>query len=250
MTRRKGIRPPTTRGCGPCWPRGARTITIVGKASRFQAVEVLRATPEENLAMIAESVASLVAAGRKVLFDAEHFFDGWKQDAEYALSALAAAAGAGAGLAGALRHQRRQPAGRDRRDHPGRARGACPTCRLGIHCHNDCDLAVANSLAAVQAGAAHVHGTINGFGERCGNADLISIIANLALKQPGYEVLRARRAGTPHRAVAVRLRDGQHGLPQQPALRRRSAFAAQGRHARQRRQPGRLPATSTSIPSG
>ena len=100
---------------------------------------------------------------------------------------------------------------------------------VGIHCHNDCDLAVANSLAAVDAGAVQVQGTINGIGERCGNADLISVIANLALKKQGYEVLRrpARRAS--HRAVAVRLRNGQHELPRRTSRSSgTSAFAHKG----------------------
>ena len=120
---------------------------------------------------------------------------------------------------------------------------------VGIHCHNDCELAVANSLAAVDAGAVQVQGTINGFGERCGNADLISVIANLALKKQGYQVLGGRRPRAPDRAVAVRLRDGQHELPRQPAVRRPERLRPQGRHARPRRQPGRRRATSTSTRS-
>jgi 2-isopropylmalate synthase len=190
MTRRKGVRADDDQGLQALLASGAKTITVVGKASRFQAVEVLRTSPKENLAMIAESVARLVGAGREVLFDAEHFFDGWKQDAEYALSALAAAAGAGARLLVLC-----DTNGGSMPDEIAAitraAVAALPNVPLGIHCHNDCDLAVANSLAAVQAGACHVQGTINGFGERCGNADLISVIANLALKKPGYEVLRA-----------------------------------------------------------
>jgi 2-isopropylmalate synthase len=189
MTRRKGVRAAEDQGLQSLRTCGAKTITLVGKASRFQAVEVLRTSPQENLAMIAESIAELVAAGREVLFDAEHFFDGWKQDAEYAVATLAAAAGAGARLlvlcdtnGGSLPQEIAQIT--------AAAAASLPGTLLGIHCHNDCDLAVANSLAAVGAGACHVQGTINGFGERCGNADLISVVANLALKQPGCEVLR------------------------------------------------------------
>ena len=112
---------------------------------------------------------------------------------------------------------------------------------VGIHCHNDCDLAVANSLAAVDAGAVQVQGTINGFGERCGNADLISVIANLALKKQGYEVLGRRRRRAPDRAVALRLRDGQHELPHAPAVRGQERLRPQGRHARQRASPATRP---------
>jgi len=188
MTRRKAARAADDQGLQALLACGAGTITIVGKASRFQAVEVLRASPAENLAMIAESVGQLAGAGREVLFDAEHFFDGWKQDPEYAIAALRAAAQSGArrlvlcdtnggSLPDEIAAITRQ------------AVEALPDVPLGIHCHNDCDLAVANSLAAVQAGACHVQGTINGFGERCGNADLISVIANLALKRPGCQVL-------------------------------------------------------------
>jgi 2-isopropylmalate synthase len=188
MTRRKGTRAADDQGLRLLAACPSRTITIVGKASRFHAVEVLQTTPEENLAMIAESVGYLVEAGREVLFDAEHFFDGWKCDAEYAVRTVRAAAGAGARLAVLC-----DTNGGSMPDEVARITRAVvealPSLPLGIHCHNDCDLAVANSLAAVQAGAGHVHGTINGFGERCGNADLISVIANLALKQPDCEVL-------------------------------------------------------------
>ncbi len=160
----------------------------MGKASAFQVTEVLRTTLDENLAMIRDSVDYLVRAGREVIFDAEHFYDGWKQDREYALRTCRAAAEAGATTGRPLRHQRRQ---HDRRG--GRKSPPTPSPRLrvpvGVHFHNDCDLAVANSLAGVEAGAVLVQGTINGFGERCGNADLISVIANLATKRQGYDVL-------------------------------------------------------------
>ena len=124
-----------------------------------------------------------------MIFDAEHFFDGWKHDADYALRVLAAAAEAGASTVvlcdtngGSMPEEIAEITRRVVAD------GRAPVA-VGIHCHNDCDLAVANSLAAVDAGAVQVQGTINGFGERCGNADLISVIANLALKKQGYEVL-------------------------------------------------------------
>jgi len=165
---------------------------MVGKSSAFQVAEVLRTTLEENLTMIAESVAFLRSRGREVIFDAEHFFDGWKADRQYSLQAVLTAAEAGAKMVvlcdtngGAMPEEiatiTREVANR------------LPV-PVGIHCHNDCGLAVANSLAAVDAGASQVQGTINGFGERCGNADLIAVTANLALKK-GYAVVHPDAIG-------------------------------------------------------
>ncbi len=122
--------------------------------------------------------------GREVIYDAEHFFDGWKLNPEYALKIDPRRGGSRGFDRGALRHQRRHDARGDRRADQGGDRAACDV-PVGIHCHNDCELAVANSLAAVDAGAVQVQGTINGVGERCGNADLISVIANLAVKKQG-----------------------------------------------------------------
>jgi 2-isopropylmalate synthase len=155
--------------------------TIFGKSWLLHVTDVLGATPDENLAMIGESVAHLHAAGREVVYDAEHFFDGYKADAAYALATLRAAVDAGASTVvlcdtngGCLT---------DEVAAMTRSVGAELTgVTLGIHVHDDAGLAVANSLAAVQAGARHVQGTINGYGERCGNANLVTIWANLALK--------------------------------------------------------------------
>ena len=146
-------------------------MAIVGKSWDFHVTKVLRTTLEENLAMIADSVRLLKEAGRQVFYDAEHFFDGYKANPDYALATLRAALRGRGRLAGPLRHQRRPPAGRDRRGRRPRS-SARSAGRVGIHCHNDGGLAVANSLAAVGAGATQVQGTINGLGERCGNADL------------------------------------------------------------------------------
>ncbi len=188
MTRRKGIEPQKDLGLKTLLDSGTPTITLVGKSSSFQVVEVLQADLEENLAMIGESVHLLVEAGREVLFDAEHFFDGYKTNRDYAVRAVVAAAEAGARLivlcdtnGGSMPEEiaRITEAMLDALPVP-----------VGIHCHNDCDLAVANTLAGVDAGATHVQGTINGFGERCGNADLISVIANLAVKRHDYELLQ------------------------------------------------------------
>jgi len=187
MTRRKAVKAADDEGLRALLDSRAKTITLVGKSSLFQVTEVLRTSADENLAMIRESIAHLVANGREVIFDAEHFFDGWKADAAYALAAVRAAADAGAGMVVLC-----DTNGGTMPDAVARAVGNVVeslSAPVGIHCHNDCELAVANSLAAVEAGAVQVQGTINGFGERCGNVDLISVIANLALKKQGYELL-------------------------------------------------------------
>ncbi len=156
-------------------------VTLVGKASLYQVEHVLETSPEENLAMISDSVAYFKAMGKQVFFDAEHFFDGFHSDREYSLQALRAAARAGADVLvlcdtnGGMITPRLLEA-------IEAVKRALPGVRLGIHCHNDTGLAVANSLAAVEAGVYQVQGCVNGYGERCGNADLLTIIANLKLK--------------------------------------------------------------------
>ncbi|WP_129627639.1 citramalate synthase [Candidatus Oscillochloris fontis] len=158
-------------------------VTLVGKSSVLHVEQVLETTRAENLAMIGESVAYFKALGKEVCYDAEHFFDGYKLDADYALSTLRTATEAGADVlvlcdtnGGSLPHE---VAAITR---VVRAQiGDAPT-QIGIHTHNDGALAVANAMAAVQEGATQVQGTINGYGERCGNMDLIPTIANLQLK--------------------------------------------------------------------
>lgn len=161
---------------------GAETevVTLVGKASEMQVRRILETSLEENLAMIADSVSYLRKHGRRVFFDAEHFFDGFKANPEYALQAIRVAEEHGAECAvlcdtngGTLPHEVH--------DIVRRARGAV-SLKLGIHSHNDTDTAVASALAAVQAGALQVQGTVNGYGERCGNANLLSVAANLSAK--------------------------------------------------------------------
>ncbi len=191
MTRRKGIAPEDDAGLKALVDSGAVVITVVGKSSAFQVSEVLRTSLSENLGMISDSIRFLKAAGREVVFDAEHFFDGYKNDAEYTLEAIVAASEAGAARivlcdtnGGCMPDEISEIVAKV---------VAQVNVPVGIHCHNDCDLAVANSLAAVEAGAAQVQGTVNGFGERCGNADLISVIGNLGFKKPGYEVIDPER---------------------------------------------------------
>jgi len=193
MTRRRGVRAEDDPGMRALVASAAPVITLVGKTHDFHATEVLRVSLDENLEMIADSVRAMAAAGRQVIYDAEHFFDGWKSNPEYALKTIQAAARAGATMVvlcdtngGSMPEVIAELT---------RAAIAALDVPVGIHCHNDCDVAVANSLAAVDAGAAQVQGTINGFGERCGNADLVSVIANLALKKKGYEVLTPGSVG-------------------------------------------------------
>ncbi len=160
----------------------ARTpvCTVVGKTWTLHVSDVLRTTPDENLRIIAESLAYLKAQGRRVIYDAEHFFDGYKADPAYALETLRAAVRGGAETVVLC-------------DTNGgtmpweitailRTVGAALAHPLGIHTHNDGECAVANTLAAVREGASQVQGTINGYGERCGNANLCAIIADLELK--------------------------------------------------------------------
>ena len=187
MTRRKEIPAEEDEGLKALLESGADVVTLVGKASAFQVTDVLRAELDENLAMIADSVRYLRDAGREVIFDAEHFFDGWKDNAGYTKTVVQTAAKAGAKIVvlcdtngGAMPEEIARIT--------SAAVEALPV-EVGIHCHNDCNLAVANTLSAVDAGAVQVQGTINGFGERCGNADLIAVIANLGVKKKGYKAL-------------------------------------------------------------
>ncbi|HEY6569539.1 MAG TPA: citramalate synthase, partial [Candidatus Limnocylindrales bacterium] len=164
-------------------------VTIFGKSWLLHVVEVLGATPAENLDMIADSVGFVVDRGREAVYDAEHFFDGYRADRDYALSTLRAARQAGARTlvlcdtnGGTLTDELVRIVGDVRGSLEGDA--DAPAVEWGIHTHNDAELAVANSIAAVQAGVRHVQATINGYGERCGNANMVSILANLALKTP------------------------------------------------------------------
>jgi 2-isopropylmalate synthase len=186
MTRRKGIGPEQDTCLRALLAAETPVVTIVGKTWDLHVREVLNAALDENLRMIADSVAYCKAQGREVFYDAEHCFDGFQANPEYALATLKAAESAGASVVilcdtngGSMPEQIAERV--------EQVRGAL-RCPIGIHTHNDCDVAVANSLAAVRHGATQVQGTMNGIGERCGNADLVSIIANLALKY-GYEVL-------------------------------------------------------------
>jgi 2-isopropylmalate synthase len=188
MTRRRDVsadEDPALRVLAECF---APVCTLVGKTWTLHLDKVVRVTREENLAMIADSVAFLVRQGKRVVYDAEHFFDGYRADREYALACLGAAAGAGAETVvlcdtnGSSLPTQVAAATTDVLATLGDA------VRLGIHTHNDMECGVANALAAVEAGARQVQGTMNGVGERTGNANLVSIIANLQLKL-GHRVI-------------------------------------------------------------
>jgi 2-isopropylmalate synthase len=184
MTRRGGRSASNDPGLTAVLSVAAPSVCLVGKTWDFHVDTALGVAREENLAMIADSVAEAKRRGREVLFDAEHFFDGYKANPAYAMDCLVAAERAGARWVvlcdtngGTLPHEIETIVGAVARRIPGE--------RLGIHCHNDTENAVANSLAAVRAGARQVQGTLNGLGERCGNANLVSIIPTLMLKM-GY----------------------------------------------------------------
>ncbi|HLX33682.1 MAG TPA: citramalate synthase [Candidatus Limnocylindrales bacterium] len=166
-------------------------VTIFGKSWLLHVTEVLGATPPENLDMIAESVGLLVEEGRELVYDAEHYFDGYRADRSYALATLKAAIAGGARTlvlcdtnGGTLTTQLVEIVNDTRTaiEAGPAGNGSSPAITWGIHTHNDAELAVANAIAAVQVGVRHVQATINGYGERCGNANLVSILANLALK--------------------------------------------------------------------
>jgi 2-isopropylmalate synthase len=177
-------------------------VTLVAKSDSRHVELALRTTPEENLAMVADTVGHLVARGRRVFLDAEHFFDGYRADPGYALAVLGAASAAGAEVL-VLCDTNGGMLPDDVAATVTAVRAALPEALLGIHTHNDSGCAVANALAAIKAGAVHVQGTINGYGERTGNADLTTIVANLELKL-GRRVLPAGAlAGLTHTAHTV-----------------------------------------------
>jgi 2-isopropylmalate synthase len=179
-TRRAGIPAEQDENLRLMLAAGTPAVAVFGKSWDLHVREALRTTLDENVKMIEDSVRYLKQSGVEVVYDAEHFFDGWKAEAAYALATLAAAERAGADVivlcdtnGGCLPEEIR--AGVE-------AAGARVARPLGIHTHNDGGLAVANTLAAAAAGAVHVQGTINGLGERCGNADLVTLIPTLQLK--------------------------------------------------------------------
>jgi 2-isopropylmalate synthase len=188
MTRRRDVAAEEDEALRLVAASFAPVCTIVGKTWGLHLEKVVRVDGAENLAMIAESVAFLVGAGKRVVYDAEHFFDAYRDDAGYALDCLRAAAGAGAETVAICDTNGSSLPGQIAEATAAVVAAVGDRVRVAIHCHNDAEVGVANSLAAVEAGARQVQGTMNGVGERTGNANLVSIIANLQLKM-GRRVL-------------------------------------------------------------
>ncbi len=185
-TRKAGVAVETDLNIRALLESGAPVVTLVGKSSAVQVEKVLATSLDENVAMVVDSIRYLKSKGRTVFLDAEHFFDGFKADKDYSLRVLLAAAAAGADCLVLC-----DTNGGSLPDEVGgavRALVAAVKIPVGIHAHNDAELAVANTLAAVTAGATQVQGTVNGYGERCGNANLCSIIPALKLKM-GIDVI-------------------------------------------------------------
>ncbi|MBD1825305.1 citramalate synthase [Cyanobacteria bacterium FACHB-DQ100] len=194
FTRRPGKTAATDPMLQPILAAGTKWITIVGKSWDLHVTEGLQTTLDENLAMIEDTIAYLRQHDRRIIYDAEHWFDGYKHNPAYALKTLQSAIAAGAEWitlcdtnGGTLPHEIAQTL--------REVRSAISPVNIGIHTHNDCELAVANTIAAVSAGATLIQGTINGYGERCGNANLCSVIPNLQLKL-GYQCLPSEKLAT------------------------------------------------------
>ena len=245
MTRRAG----TSAGSDPqvraLLDSEAPIITLVAKSDIRHAERALRVSGDENLAMISETVAFLVGEGRRVLLDAEHFFDGYRYDREYAVRALLAGADAGAStLVLCDTNGGMLPDDVDRIVTEVAAR---TSTTLGMHAHNDSGCAVANSMAAVAAGALHVQGCVNGYGERTGNADLVAVAANLEIKR-GAVALKSDGPSRGDQVVARDLGNHQHRALPPPALCGSVGVCAQGRTPRIGDQGGPRPCTSTPTP--
>ncbi len=201
-------------------------VTVVGKSWTLHVHDVLRTTLEENRRIIRESLAYLKSHGREVVYDAEHFFDGYKADARYALSTLQAAVEGGADTL-VLADTNGGSTPWEVEAIVREVRAAFPDVPLGIHTHNDGEMAVANSLAAIRAGAVHVQGTVNGYGERCGNANLCAVIPNLELKM-GLTVLPPGHLAHLTRIARTVAAIANQPLHHQMAYVGRSAFAHKG----------------------
>ncbi len=227
MTRRAGRSAANDPGLQDVLSANTPSVCLVGKAWDWQVEAALKISKKENLRMIEESFAHVIGKKREAVFDAEHFFDGYKANPEYALEVLKAAYDAGAKWlvlcdtnGGSLPSEVYKIV--------SAVRAALPKAQLGIHCHNDTEQAVANSLAAVEAGVRQVQGTINGIGERCGNANLISIIPTLMLKMgftTGVSEKQLARIGHVSRLVDERL---NHAPNNHAAYVGKSAFAHKG----------------------
>ena len=213
----------------------ADAICFVAKSSAYQVRVALETTNEENLASIRDSVAAAKKAGREVMLDCEHFFDGYKEDPQFALACAKAAYESGARWVvlcdtngGTMPHEVTEIVTEVTKHIPG--------SHVGIHAHNDTEQAVANSLAAVRAGARQIQGTLNGLGERCGNANLCSLIPTLKLKREfadAFEIgVSDAKLAEPDEGVAHARRHAQPRAEPACALCRRKRVRHQDRHSR------------------
>ena len=227
MTRRRGVEAAEDEALRGLAESAVGAVTLVGKSWTLHLEKVTRVSREENLAMIAESVAFCRERGKRVIYDAEHFFDGYADDSGYAVECLLAAVEGGAENVTLC-----DTNGGSLPDRVGAVTAAVrerlgPDVELGIHTHNDAECGVANTLAAVGAGASLVQGTINGYGERCGNANLVSILPALQLKM-GFDVVTdAQLAGLTGLAHFVDELLNETPDPAQPYVGR-NAFAHKG----------------------
>jgi 2-isopropylmalate synthase len=227
MTRREGRSAENDPGLAAILSTPAKVVCMVGKTWDFHVDEALQIERDENVRMIGDSVAHAAKTVEEVMFDAEHFFDGWKANRDYALACIKAAYDNGARWivlcdtnGGTLPHEIEAIVAEVTETVPG--------THLAIHCHNDTENAVANSLAAVRAGARQVQGTVNGLGERCGNANLVAILPTLMLKM-GYET-GVKREDLKHLTHVSRIIDERlNRAPQRNAAYvGESAFAHKG----------------------
>ncbi|PZE20951.1 citramalate synthase [Paenibacillus xerothermodurans] len=224
-TRRKDTLPEQDANLNRILEVGVPVATIFGKSWDFHVHKAIQTTLEENLNMIYDSVRYLKSNGLEVIYDAEHFFDGYKNNADYALKTIKKAEEAGADWivlcdtnGGSLPHEVSEIVA---------AVKQAVSVPIGIHAHNDCELGVANSVAAVMAGATQVQGTINGFGERCGNANLCSVIPNLQLKL-NYECVSAEQLETLTSVARYVSEIANMHLPVNQAFVGSAAFAHKG----------------------
>lgn len=215
MTRRSGRSASNDTGLVAVMDAETDSTCLVGKTWDFHVKTALGIGLDENLQMITSSLQAAVKRGREAMFDCEHFFDGMKNNPDYALSCVKAAFDGGAEWivlcdtnGGALPE--------DIVSGVEAVKAHLPEANIGIHCHNDCGLAVANSIAAVEAGARHVQGTINGIGERCGNANLITLIPNLMLKY-GYQTGVKEKHLSKLKSLSRLLDDRINSIPDQHA---------------------------------
>lgn len=225
-TRRAGLAPEDDPNLAALVAAGTPVCTIFGKTWTLHVTDVLRTSLEQNLVMIEESVAWLTLAGKEVVYDAEHFFDGYQADPLYAIETLRAAARGGAHVL-TLCDTNGGSMPWDVEALVKRVSEALPNCRIGIHVHDDTGCGVANTLAAVRGGARHVQGTVNGYGERCGNANLSVVIPDLELKL-GYHCLLPGKLSELTELSHFVADVANKALPNQMPYVGRSAFAHKG----------------------